>query len=35
LRALSVEWMVVRRATSTAFPCSYENSAVKVCRLPF
>jgi hypothetical protein len=35
LRALSVEWIVVRRATSTAFPCSYENSAVKVCRLPF
>ncbi len=35
LRALSVGWIVVKRATPTAFPCNYENSAVKVCPLPF
>ena len=35
LRALSVGWIVVKRATPTAFRCSYENSAVKVCQLPF
>jgi hypothetical protein len=35
LRALSASWVVVRRATPTAFPCSYENASVKVCPLPF
>ena len=34
LRALSVTWIVVRRETTTAFSCSYENGAVKVCPLP-
>jgi len=35
LRALSAGWVVVPRPTPMAFPCSYENSAVKVCPLPF
>jgi hypothetical protein len=34
LRAVSAGWIVVTRKTPTAFPCSYENSAVKVCELP-
>lgn len=35
LRKLGADWIIVPRATAVAFPCSYGNTAVKVCQLPF
>jgi hypothetical protein len=34
LRPLGVNWVVLGKSASTHFVCGYENSAVKVCRLP-
>jgi hypothetical protein len=34
LSPLGVDWVVLSKNTSTHFLCDYENSAVKVCRLP-
>ena len=34
LGPLGVTWMVLDSAAVTDFPCGFENSAVKVCRLP-
>jgi hypothetical protein len=34
LKPFGVDWVVLRKDASTHFACDYENSAVKVCRLP-
>jgi hypothetical protein len=34
LKPLGVDWVVLRKSASTHFFCDYENSVVKVCRLP-
>ena len=34
LKPLGVQWLVLERRARTDFACAYENSAVKVCRLP-
>jgi hypothetical protein len=34
LRPLGVTWVVLEKSAVTGFWCDYENSAVKVCRLP-
>ena len=34
LRPAGVSWVVLARSATTAFPCEYTNTAVKVCHLP-
>ena len=34
LRSFGVDWVVLERRSDTGWDCPYQNSAVKVCRLP-